>query len=47
MFKETAFIELLQQSVACFYCKVPLKQRSNWHGFGTLAIDGSDLTLPD
>ena len=45
--KETALIELLHQSVACFYRRVPLKQRSNWHGFRTLAIDGSDLALPD
>lgn len=30
-----------------FYSKVPLKERSHWHGFRTLAVDGSDLTLPD
>ena len=30
-----------------FYHKVPLKQRVTWHGFRTLAVDGSDLTLPD
>ncbi len=31
----------------CFYRKVPLRQRVSWHGFRTLAVDGSDLTLPD
>ena len=45
--KETAFIELLHKSVACFYRQVPLQQRANWHGFRTLAVDGSDLVLPD
>jgi len=45
--KETAFIELLHKSVACFYREVPIKQRTNWHGFRTLAVDGSDLVLPD
>ena len=45
--KETAFTELLQKSIACFYSKVPQHQRSNWYGFRTLAVDGSDLALPD
>nr|WP_299881733.1 IS4 family transposase [uncultured Cocleimonas sp.] len=46
-FKETALIELLQKSVSSFYRKVPLRERSQWHGFRTLAVDGSDLALPD
>ena len=33
--------------MACFYRQVPQRQRSNWHGFRTLAIDGSDFVLPD
>ena len=45
--KETAFTELLHKCVGYFYNEVPLHQRSNWHGFRTLAIDGSDLVLPD
>jgi len=30
-----------------FNREVPQRQRSNWHGFRTLAVDGSDLVLPD
>lgn len=45
--KATAFTELLHKSVAYFYRKVPQHLRSNWHGFRTLAVDGSDLVLPD
>ncbi len=30
-----------------FYRNVPLRQRSQWHGFRTLAVDGSDLVVPD
>ena len=33
--------------MACFYREVPVKQRTSWHGFRTLAVDGSDLVLPD
>lgn len=33
--------------MAYFYRQVPLNKRSNWHGFRTLAVDGSDLVLPD
>jgi hypothetical protein len=46
-FKETAFIELLQQSTAYFYQQIPHKKRTNWYGFRTLAVDGSDLEVPD
>jgi len=45
--KETAFTELLHKSVSYFYREVPQRLRSNWHGFRTLAVDGSDLVLPD
>lgn len=33
--------------MAYFYSEVPQHLRSNWHGFRTLAVDGSDLVLPD
>jgi hypothetical protein len=45
--KETAFTELLHKCVSCFYREVPQQLRSSWHGFRTLAVDGSDLVLPD
>lgn len=46
-FKETAFIELLHKTTAYFYTQVPQRKRTSWYGFRTLAVDGSDLTLPD
>ena len=46
-FKESAFIELLHKTTAYFYDQVPQHKRTSWYGFRTLAVDGSDLTLPD
>jgi len=46
-FKATAFIDLLHKTVDYFYTQVPQSQRNNWYGFRTLAVDGSDLTLPN
>lgn len=45
--KESAFIELLSKTVNNFYQQVPTSKRSTWYGFRTLAVDGSDLNLPD
>ena len=46
-FKESAFIELLHKTIAYFYDQVPQNKRISWYEFRTLAVDGSDLTLPD
>lgn len=46
-FKETAFIQLLHKTTTHFYEQVPQHKRVSWYGFRTLAVDGSDLTLPD
>ncbi len=46
-FKASAFTELLHKTVAYIYTKIPRSQRKSWYGFRTLAVDGSDLTLPD
>jgi len=45
--KETAFIQLLHDTVHFFQAHVPQSLRSSWHGYRILAVDGSDLTLPD
>ena len=37
----------MRESTTCFYRNIPQKQRTGWHGFRTLAVDGSDLVLPD
>ena len=46
-FKESAFIELLHKTTDYFYDQVPQNKRISWYGFRILAVDGSDLTLPD
>jgi hypothetical protein len=46
-FKASAFIELHHKTVDYTYEHLPKKQLKGWHGFRTLAVDGSDLTLPN
>ncbi len=45
--KETAFIQLLQDTVHFFQAHVLQSLRSSWHGYRILAVAGSDFTLPD
>ena len=46
-FKASAFTELLHHSVDLVYSQLPKKQRPGWHSFRTLAVDGTDLHLPN
>lgn len=46
-FKASAFIELLHKAVDYAYHHLPRTKQKGWHGFRTLAVDGSDLTLPN